>query len=210
MKQRSQSVQASTTLAKSSLFTSCTSPLADWSTRSNSRGKLSQRLKQRRQPWQMSKTRRISASSFSGSAKSGSFHARGWRVGASRLPSLMDRIRVRRATTATPSARARTEGVALRRRLPRRAQVGRGSGLSAEGVQGLLETTGMRLLGLRQGLEPVGDLLEAFLTGGARHARIHVGVFVGLAGDRGLQVRCGAADGQAGRRIAHRLEELEM
>ena len=36
--------------------------IADWSTRSNRRGKESQRLKQRRQPWQMSKTRCISAS----------------------------------------------------------------------------------------------------------------------------------------------------
>src|ERR1700687_653254 len=89
MKQRSHSVQASTTGAKSALFTPSTSPLGEASTRSNNRGKLSQRLKQRRQPWQMSKTRRISASSFVGSAKSGSIQASGWRVGASRLPSVI-------------------------------------------------------------------------------------------------------------------------
>ena len=41
--------------------------VSDWSIRSKRRGKESQRLKQRRQPWQMSKTRRISASSLSGS-----------------------------------------------------------------------------------------------------------------------------------------------
>src|SRR4051812_15596152 len=35
----------------------------------------------------MSKTRRISASSFTGSVKSESCHAMTWRVGASRLPS---------------------------------------------------------------------------------------------------------------------------
>ena len=67
-----------------------------------------------------------------------------------------------------------------------------------------------RLLGLRQGLEPVGDLVEAFLAGGARHARIHVGVFVRLAGDRGLQVVGGAADRQAGGRIADFFEKFEM
>ena len=54
----------------------------------------------------------------------------------------------------------------------------------AERVERPLEAAGMRLLGLGQGLEPVGDLVEAFLAGGARHARIHVGVFVRLAGDR--------------------------
>src|SRR3546814_19853044 len=38
----------------------------------------------------MSKTRRISASIFSGSAKSGSCQAIGWRIGAPRLPSLIE------------------------------------------------------------------------------------------------------------------------
>src|SRR6267154_713489 len=53
-------------------------------------------------------------------------------------------------------------------------------------VERLLEAAGMRLPGFGERLEPVGDLVEAFLAGGAGHARIHVGVFVGLAGDRGL------------------------
>src|SRR6266403_1270891 len=39
----------------------------------------------------------------------------------------------------------------------------------------------MRLPSLGERLEPVGDLVEAFLAGHARHARIQVGVFVGLA-----------------------------
>src|SRR5229473_778892 len=58
-------------------------------------------------------------------------------------------------------------------------------------VERLLEAAGMRLPGLGERLEPVGDLVEAFLAGGAGHARIHVGVFVGLAGERVLQILLG-------------------
>src|ERR1700757_567212 len=74
----------------------------------------------------------------------------------------------------------------------------------------LLEAPGMRLPGLGERLEPVGDLVEAFLAGHARHARIEVGVFVGLAGDRGLDVVGGRTDRLAGRRVAHFLEIFEM
>src|SRR5713226_23967 len=77
-------------------------------------------------------------------------------------------------------------------------------------VERLLEAAGMRLPGLGERLEPVGDLVEAFLAGGAGHARIHVGVFVGLAGDRGLEVVAGRTDRLAGRRVAHFLEIFEM
>src|SRR3546814_1053499 len=49
-------------------------------------------------------------------------------------------------------------------------------------------------------LEPVGDLVEAFFPGGAGHAGIHVGVFVGLARNRGLEVQAGVADRLARRR----------
>src|ERR1700687_5414511 len=42
----------------------------------------------------------------------------------------------------------------------------------------LLEAAGMRLPGLGERLEPVGDLVEAFPAGHARPAPIHVGVFV--------------------------------
>src|SRR6267378_4268706 len=74
----------------------------------------------------------------------------------------------------------------------------------------LLEAAGMRLPGLGERLEPVGDLVEAFPAGHARHARIHVGVFVGLAGDRGLEVVAGRTDRLAGRWVAHFLEIFEM
>src|SRR5438034_1268623 len=73
-----------------------------------------------------------------------------------------------------------------------------------------LEPAGMRFFGLRQRLEPVGDLVEAFLASGARHARIHVGVFMGFAGDRGAQIVRGRADRRAGHRVADLLEEFEM
>src|SRR5229473_4024194 len=74
----------------------------------------------------------------------------------------------------------------------------------------LLEAPGMRLPSLGERLEPVGDLVEAFLAGHARHARIHVGVFVGLARDRGLEVVAGRTDRLAGRQVAHFLEIFEM
>src|ERR1700737_1943514 len=60
--------------------------------------------------------------------------------------------------------------------------------LDQKRVERPLEAAGMRLPGLGQRLEPVGDLVEAFLTGGAGHARKHVGESVGLAGDHGLEV----------------------
>ena len=68
----------------------------------------------------------------------------------------------------------------------------------------------MRLPGLGERLEPVGDLVEAFLAGDGGHARIHVGVFVDLAGDRGLQILAGRTDRLAGHRIFHVLEIFEM
>src|SRR5579859_2941995 len=165
---------------------------------SKSRGKASQRLKQRRQPWQISKMRCISASTFSRSAKSGSSQLSGCRIGASRLPSRMDVLLsfCRNAKGATLPAAP----LDLRVKAPR----------SAERVERLLEAARVGLLRLGEGLEPVGDLVEAFLAGGARHARVHVGVLVGLAGDRGLEIVAGDADRLAGRGIARLLEELEM
>src|SRR5262249_19202846 len=74
----------------------------------------------------------------------------------------------------------------------------------------LLEATDERFPGLGERLEPVGDLVEAFLAGNAGHARIHVGVFVGLAGDRRLEDVAGRTDQLAGRRAAHFLEIFEV
>src|SRR4029453_13153856 len=124
----------------------------------------------------MSKVRSISFSSAFSSQNHGFCQSRAWRTGASRLPSRMtvsflDKSvvsRTKKGTLAGPPYRGR-EG-------------------SGHRVEGLLEATGVALLGLGQGLEPVGDLGEAFLARGAGHARIHVGVLVRLARYRGLGV----------------------
>src|SRR5689334_15002968 len=77
-------------------------------------------------------------------------------------------------------------------------------------VQGLLEPIGMRALGFRQRLEPVGDLGEALFASLLRHSRVHVAVLVRFAGDGCLEVHLGLADRQSRRRVAHRFEVLEM
>ena len=82
--------------------------------------------------------------------------------------------------------------------------------VSGDLVQRLLEAAGVAALGFRQSLEPVGDLVEALVAGGPGHARIHVGVFVGLAGDGGFQVVLGVADRLAGRRVAGLFEISQM
>jgi len=73
-----------------------------------------------------------------------------------------------------------------------------------------LETVGVAALGLGQRLEPVADLVEALVAGRLRHARVHVGVLVRLAGDGGLEIVRRAADRQSGGGIADGLEVLEM
>jgi hypothetical protein len=89
MKHMSQSVQACSTVAYFSFGTPSSSPVGPLSIRSNSRGKESHRLKQRRQPWQMSKMRAISCSRAASSQNQGLRQSMGSRVGASRLPSRM-------------------------------------------------------------------------------------------------------------------------
>src|SRR5437667_4908435 len=151
----------------------------------------------------MSKMRRISASVLARSKKSGSSHGMTWRVGASRPPSRM-------AYLPLPAS-CRRAAADRERRGSAEASAPPGSGGEAvERLERPLEPAGMRLLGLGEGLEPVGDLVEALLAGGARHAGVHVGVFVRLAGDRREQVIGGVADRLAGRRVADLLEIFEM
>src|SRR5471032_1940122 len=199
MKHMSQSVQASSTSAYFSFGTPSSSPVGPLSIRSNSRGKESHRLKQRRQPWQMSKTRSISFSRAASSQNQGSCQPRGKRTGASRLPSRMvlkllgQRRNLSRDEKGDPRGSPFESHLALGHR-----------------VEGLLEAAGVALLSLRQRLEPVGDLAEAFFARSAGHARVHVGVLVRLAGNCGLEVVVGWADREASGRIAAHLEELEM
>ena len=68
----------------------------------------------------------------------------------------------------------------------------------------------MALLGACERLEPLGDLVEALVAGGLGEARVHLGVLVGLALDRRLQVVGGGADGYAGHRVTDLGEEVEV
>src|SRR5258708_13746199 len=77
-------------------------------------------------------------------------------------------------------------------------------------VEHLSEAADRPLSGLGKRLEPVGELDDAFLASNAGHARIHVDIFVGLAGDCGLEDVAGRTDRLAGRRVAHFLEIFEM
>src|SRR5687768_7180770 len=77
-------------------------------------------------------------------------------------------------------------------------------------LEGLGEPAGVRLLGTGQRLEPLGDLVEALVAGGAGEARVHLGVLVGLALDRRLEVVLGRADGDAGDGVAGLGEEVEV
>src|ERR1700690_856937 len=76
--------------------------------------------------------------------------------------------------------------------------------------EALLEAAGVALLGPRQRLEPLRDLLEALVARRAGKARVHLGVLVGLAGDRRLQVVGGRADGDTRHRVADFGEEVEV
>src|SRR5690606_30161778 len=91
--------------------------------------------------------------------------------------------------------------VALR---PRRG----GSGV--ELVQRLLEAVGVAAFGLGEGFEPVGNLVEALVPGGFRHAGVHVGVLVCLAGDGRVVVVGGGDYGVAGGGISHRLQVCQL
>src|ERR1041384_326222 len=78
--------------------------------------------------------------------------------------------------------------------------------LADEALETLLDPAGVRALGASQGLEPLGNLLEAFLARRLGEPRVHLRVLVGLAGDRRLEVLLAVADRLAGCRIADALQ----
>src|SRR5215475_7010353 len=84
------------------------------------------------------------------------------------------------------------------------------SATSYEPVEALLEPAGMRAFGASQGLEPLGDLLEALLARGLGKARIHLRVLVCLARDRRLEVLHAVADRLGGDWIADALQVVEV
>ena len=74
-----------------------------------------------------------------------------------------------------------------------------------------LEAAGVALLGAGERLEPLRDLFEAFVTRGPREARVHLGVLVGLAGDRRLAgCRSCAPTATPVDRVADLGEEVEV
>src|SRR5882757_10367783 len=81
-------------------------------------------------------------------------------------------------------------------------------------VEHLSEAADRPFSGFGERLEPVGELVDAFLASNAGHARIHVDILVGLAGDRGLEDVAGRTARLAGRRVArgvpHFLEIVGM
>ena len=81
---------------------------------------------------------------------------------------------------------------------------------SAQFVESLGEATGVGTLGLRQGLEPVGDFVEAFLAGCAGHARIHISVFVCLTRDCRREVLAGRTNRQTGCRVTGLFQKLDI
>ena len=84
------------------------------------------------------------------------------------------------------------------------------AGCPLEFFQRFAEAIGVRALGLGEGLEPVGYFVKTFGAGDFGHAGVHVGVFVGFAGDGGLKVFSGRAEGFAGGRVAALLEVFEV
>src|SRR5512147_1027878 len=82
--------------------------------------------------------------------------------------------------------------------------------LLAEGVQSLLKPVGVRAFGLGQRFEPVGDFGETLVARGLGHARVHIGILVGLTGNGGLEVVRSYADREAGGRVATLLEILKV
>src|SRR5579862_2103588 len=112
---------------------------------------------------------------------------------------------LRRHTTGTPQARLQRACGACRG--PRSVVSER---KASDRVESLLEAIGMRALGLRERLEPVGNLAEALLARLLGHAGIHVRVLVSLARDRRLEVQLRLADRQARGGVAYLLQVLEV
>src|SRR6476660_7120821 len=85
-----------------------------------------------------------------------------------------------------------------------------GSGRSGHRLETLAEPAGVALLGARERLEPLRDLVEAFVARGPSEARVHLGVLVRLARDRRLQVVGRRADGLAGHGVSRGGQEVEV
>src|SRR5262245_20165337 len=86
--------------------------------------------------------------------------------------------------------------------------VSRGS--AADLLEALREPASVALLGASQRLQPLADLLEPLVAGGAGEPGVHLGVLVGLALDRRLEVVGRRAHRDARHRVADLGEEVEV
>src|SRR3989442_616917 len=107
--------------------------------------------------------------------------------------------RVVRRSLARPRAGRRARALDRLRRLP-----------ASDLLEAFVEPARVRLFRLGERLEPLRELGEAFLPRGLGHARVHLGVLVRLAGDRGPEVLLGLADRLVGHRIADLFQEVEV
>src|SRR5947208_3372321 len=81
---------------------------------------------------------------------------------------------------------------------------------SGQALEPGLEPAGVTLLGAGERFEPLGDLFEALVARGLRETRVHLGVLVGLTGDRRLQVVGRRADRNTGHGVANLGEKVEV
>ena len=79
-----------------------------------------------------------------------------------------------------------------------------------ERIERFLEASAVHLQRLRQGLEPIGDLVEPLVTRGARHAGVHVGVVARFISDCRLKIVGHRAYRGARHKVTDLGEEVEM
>src|SRR3989441_5599439 len=115
------------------------------------------------------------------------------------------RIGAASACRVVPRSLARPRAASRARALDRLRRL-----LASDLLEAFVEPARVRLFRLRKRLEPLRELGEAFLPRGLGHARVHLGVLVRLAGDRGPEVLLGLADRLVRDRIADVFQEVEV
>src|SRR2546427_5753533 len=115
------------------------------------------------------------------------------------------RIGAASACRVVPRSLARPRAASRARALDRLRRL-----LASDLLEAFVEPARVRLFRLGERLEPLRELGEAFLPRGLGHARVHLGVLVRLAGDRGPEVLLGLADRFVRDRIADLFQEVEV
>src|SRR2546426_12042086 len=114
------------------------------------------------------------------------------------------RIGAAGACRVVPRSLARPRAASRARALDRLRRL-----LASDLREAFVEPARVRLFRLGERLEPLRELGEAFLPRGLGHARVHLGVLVRLAGDRGPEVLLGLADRLLRDPIADLFQEVE-